>query len=791
MNSLQVQDWRFFLGDDRNAWQKDYDDSQWRPVTVPHDWSVEQDFVKDASSGTGYLPGGIGWYRAHYSVAELACGDNQLLQLRFDGVYKNADVWVNGYHLGYRPSGYSSFSFDITEMLRLAPNDDLVIAVRVDHTDLADSRWYNGSGINRPVTLAVLEEVFVDRYDVTFVTETVTDGNANVKVTVALSNHTDDTTQAEVTVELKQLDGESQVFFPTQPVTIAACGKETVEFSGEVSQAALWSVDNPHLYELTVIVKHNEQLSRYTQKTGIRTFAFDADNGFSLNGESLKLKGVCLHEDAGCFGTAVPTVVWLRRLLKLKEMGCNAIRMAHNPHSQNLYDLCDALGFLVFDEAFDEWENPKNKWWQGHNVYPPKFEGYAKDFPVWHEQDLVDMIHRNKNRPAIIAWSIGNEIDYPNDPYQNPLFEEMTGNNDNNKPEAERQYNPNRPNTLRLTTIGKRLGKIVRREDPTRPVTLAAAFPELSSHTGLLDDLDVVGYNYKEHLYEEDHHRFPNKPFVGSENGHGYQQWLAVVDNDYISGQFLWTGIDYLGEAHGWPIHGSGAGLLTMAGFEKNNFWLRKSWWHPELTATLFTLPYDETAEHPEWLPVFRRWNYTPGTTVEVRLYTNGDQVKVTNGADELPMTFDETAGYWRCVVDYTVATTLKVTATRGTETITDCLQPIGEAKALSAVIWQAQETSRYLNQVKVHQEAIAQVELTFRDCEGQRTFAESQVWFDEKASDCHLLGLENGDQADITPYSVPGRRTYQGQLIAYVTGKPGQKAIFQTAGLPPVIVTL
>lgn len=790
MKILQVADWRFYLGDDRNAWQKHYDDQDWQPVTVPHDWSVTQDFTKAASSGTGYLPGGIGWYRAHYSLAELAVQADQVVQLRFDGVYKNADIWVNGYHLGYRPSGYSSFDFDITEMIRMAPNDDVVIAVRVDHTDLADSRWYNGSGINRPVTFAVMEEVFVDRYDVTFVTEEVVDGTAHVTAAIQMSNHTGEATQAEVAVELKQLDGKSSLLFAPQPVTIPACRKQEVVFKGEVADAALWSPATPHLYELTTIVKHEGKESRYVQKTGIRTFRFDADKGFILNGESVKLKGVCLHEDAGCFGTAVPTVVWLRRLQKLKEMGTNAIRMAHNPHSQNLYDLCDALGFLVFDEAFDEWENPKNKWWQGHNVYPPKFEGYAKDFPVWYEKDLVDMIRRNKNRPGIIAWSVGNEIDYPNDPYQNPLFEEMTGNNDNNKPEEERQYNPNRPNTLRLTTIAKRLGKIVRREDPTRPVTLAAAFPELSSQTGLLDDLDVVGYNYKEHLYEADHRRFPDKPFVGSENGHGYQQWLAVVENEYISGQFLWTGIDYLGEAHGWPIHGSGAGLLTMAGFEKNNFWLRKSWWSAELTAKLFTLPYDPTAQYPEWLPVFRKWNYGPDTPVEIRLYTNGETVTVKNDGQPLPLTFDEQNGYYRAVTDF-VPGELTVTAEREGETVTDCLRPLGEAAQLVPVIWEDVAATAMLQQKAVATEAIRQIELTFRDQAGQRTFEEQLIRFDETASDCRLLGIENGDQADVTSYTVSERRSYQGQLIAYVTGEPGSRAVFRAAGLPPVIVIL
>ncbi|KAF1292857.1 glycoside hydrolase family 2 TIM barrel-domain containing protein [Candidatus Enterococcus leclercqii] len=790
MNTFQIIDWRFHLGEDRNAWQKHYDDQQWQTVRVPHDWSVTQDFVKEASSGTGYLPGGIGWYRAHYSLAELGVEKDQIVQLRFDGVYKNADVWVNGYHLGNRPSGYSSFDFDITEMIRMAPNDDVVVAVRVDHTDLADSRWYNGSGINRPVTFVVMEEVFVDRYDVTFVTEEVANDAAKVTVAVKLSNHTGEATQAEVAVELRELGGNSCLVFPTQPVTIAACRKQEVVFRGELAGAALWSPATPNLYELITIVKHDGKESRFVQKTGIRTFSFNADTGFEINEEALKLKGVCLHEDAGCFGTAVPTVVWLRRLQKLKDMGANAIRMAHNPHSQNLYDLCDALGFLVFDEAFDEWENPKNKWWQGHNVYPPKFEGYAKDFPAWHKKDLVDMVQRNKNRPAIVAWSIGNEIDYPNDPYQNPLFEEMTGNNDNNKPEEERQYNPNRPNTLRLTTIGKTLGKILRREDPTRPVTLAAAFPELSSQTGLLDDLDVVGYNYKEHLYEADHCRFPDKPFIGSENGHGYRQWLAVVENDYISGQFLWTGIDYLGEAHGWPIHGSGAGLLTMAGFEKSNYWLRKSWWSTELTAKLFTLPSDSHAEHPEWLPVFRKWNYPPATPVEIRLYTNGENITVKNNDEVIPMMFDKQTGYYRSVREF-VAGKLTVTATRGEESVHDSLQPLGEATQLVPLVWQDRTAVERLQKNAVSLEEIQQVQLTFCDKDGQRTFTEQQIWFDEQASDCQLLGIENGDLADITPYTVAGRRSYQGQLIAYVAGEPGSRAVFCTEGLPPVTVNL
>ncbi len=270
-------------------------------------------------------------------------------------------------------------------------------------------------------------------------------------------------------------------------------------------------------------------------------------------------------------------------------------------------------GFYVIDEAFDEWENPKNKWWQGHNVYPPRHEGYAKDFRAWHELDLGAMIDAHRNHPSIIAWSIGNEIDYPNDPYASPLFQEMTGNNDAAKPAAERLYDPEPAGCPAPDDDREPARRHRQAEGSDPPVTLAAAFPELSSRTGLLDRLDLVGYNYKEHLYEADHRRFPDKPFLGSENSHRYADWLQVERNDYVAGQFLWTGIDYLGEARGWPTHGSGAGLLTLAGFEKDTWHLRRSWWSDEPVAHLVTRPHhDADVEKNFWThPVSRDWDAT------------------------------------------------------------------------------------------------------------------------------------------------------------------------------------
>lgn len=787
MKQYSLNNWKFYLGDNDTAWQKDFVDDTWQDVVVPHDWSITQDFTKAASSGTGYLPGGIGWYRCHYSAAELGELADKVVQLRFDGIYKNADVWANGYHLGSWASGYSSFQFDLTEILSYNTNDEIVVAVRVDHTDIADSRWYNGSGITRPVCLTVQEPVFVDRYDVTFVTEAVEGTQATVKATTKVSSQTTSEQMATVKQVLKTATGDVAYELGQMDLLVLPGEKSTAVFETTLQDVALWSAHQPALYTLETTVTANGKSNVYQEQVGIRKFVFDADQGFLLNNQpAIKLKGVCLHEDAGCFGTAVPTAVWLRRLLKIKESGCNAIRMAHNPHAQNLYDLCDQLGFFVFDEAFDEWESPKNKWWQGHNVYPPKYEGYAKDFPVWHEKDLVDMVQRNKNHASIIAWSIGNEIDYPNDPYANALFNEMEGNNDANKPAEERIYNPNRPDTRRLTTIAKNLTAIVHREDSSRPVTLAAAFPELSYQTGLVDSVDVIGYNYKEHLYEEHHKLFPDKPFIGSENRHSYQNWLAVRDNDFISGQFLWTGIDYLGESRGvWPKHGTYRGILDMCGYETMMFYKRKSWWSEDLTARLFTRPFNGRSEDP-WELVFRKWDYLEGEKVEIRLYTNAENFIFKLGEEIVPMTFDEVEGYYTAVIPYT-AQALELSAEKGEQVIHDRLAPVGQANHLSADVWQVPaQWQRCLTETEAQ---VRQIELSLLDAKDQLTDAEKVVTF--SGENCEFLGFENGNMDDITNYGEWYRRSRNGRLICYVKTETGQsgKATFKVDGFHPLEV--
>jgi len=793
MHKYDIRQWSFTLADEPEAWAKGYDDTAWRRLTVPHDWSVEQEFSPTNSSGTGYLPGGIGWYRAHVSLREVGDVAGKHVRLVFHGVYKNARVWVNGYHVGGRPSGYAQFSFDLTEILSYGNSDDLVVSVRVEHTDISDSRWYNGTGINRRVELEVHEPVRVAEYGTRFETVKADASTATMRIAQMLVNDTADAVAVRARHELRSLkSGRVHVFETT--AELAAGASADTEVMAEVPQPELWSDTAPHLYRLTSTLSWGqgagERRAVYEETVGIRTFRFDANRGFFINGEPRKLKGVCLHEDAGPFGTAVPSEVWLRRLLKLQEMGCNAIRMAHNPHTPELYRLCDALGFFVIDEAFDEWENPKNKWWQGHNVYPPRHQGYARDFHDWHERDLENMVDTHRNHASIIAWSIGNEIDYPNDPYASAMFEAMTGNNDANKSAKQRAYDPNRPDARRLATIARKLAAIVRRKDSTRPVTVGSAFPELSRHTGFLEPMDLVGYNYKEHLYDEDHRKFPAQPIVGSENWHRYSDWQAVVRNDYVSGQFLWTGIDYLGETGGWPWHGSTAGLLTLAGFDKHSFHLRRSWWSDEPMAYLVTRPHGGRAEqqnlwsHPE---LSRRWEPGDGQKVDVVCFSNGVP-RLSCGGEAIPLTRDEENGYWFAATSPKSLPLVLETLREGHVVARDELGPRGDAVRIDAAAWHASaDAIGRCTAAGLSLEGVVQIECTLRDERGDVANVDRIVTAEVESG--ALLGLENGDLSDNTPYSAQQRRTLDGRLVVFVRPAGRASVRLSAPGLPDVRV--
>ena len=761
---------RFYLGDEPNAWQAWFDDSTWEEVALPHDWSVTRPFSRDCSSGTGYLVGGIGWYRLRITPQENWKGKR--ISLTFDGIYKNSRIWCNSYYLGERPNGYISFTYDITDFFRFDAEN--IIAVYVDHRDIADSRWFTGSGITRKVTLNIEEAVHPVPFGTFFSTPKVSEEEAAFYVTNEIVNTEEHAVEIEVTNSLINNDG--QIVADAKTTGSVSSGKTALFCTeGRITTPNLWSPDTPDLYTLKTTLRRldvssSEAYLADTTTVGIRSFRFTPDHGFFLNDVPTKLKGVCVHHDAGCLGAAVLPAVWSRRLTKLKEMGCNAIRMSHNPHMPELYSLCDSMGFFVIDEAFDEWEGPKNKWSTGHNVYPPKHQGYYVDFPAWHEQDLTDMIRRDRNHPSVLLWSIGNEIDYPNDPYCHPSFETMTGNNDANKPAQERQYNPMRPNAERLAVLSRHLCDIVKKADTTHPVTLAAAFPELSSTLGFIDPLDVVGYNYKEHLYADSHNRFPDKPFLGSENGHSFSAWKAVTDNDYISGQFLWTGIDYLGEAHGWPIHGSGAGLLTLAGFEKASYYRRQSFWSDKPMVHITTALAEK--EHGEWTPVSECWNYPLGEKVLVKCYTNLEEIElILNDKTLGNFKKAEDADCISLILPFEPGELRAVGA--GKNEVSHSIYTTGCACQMGLSLWNPAENNPLPRPVY-------QIEVTLQDMNGRRVYSDSSM-LRVKVENGTLLGLENGNLADLTDYTASYRRAYRGQLLIYVTASEDTDSITVT----------
>ncbi|MBE5860533.1 MAG: glycoside hydrolase family 2 protein [Butyrivibrio sp.] len=812
--------WKFHYGDCEPAWYKGFDDSdenEWKNVLIPHDWSVTMPFSKKCSSGTGYLEGGTGWYRLRFRLPKEYSGKN--IRLCFDGVYKNSSVWCNSYFLGKRPGGYIPFSYDISDMVVFGEEENEV-SVRVVRQELADSRWFTGNGITRKVYLVVQDEIHPKEHGIFF--KTVDVASDKKSATISVMHKIEKPSEEKLKkyerrtliVENRFLDMEGNLAYVLKDEFVLRKDESwKVLLKGTVKNPHLWSSDDPYLYKMQTWYLVEDSKEGYIfageEMVGIRKVVFDPDKGLSVNGESVKLKGVCVHHDGGCLGAAMKAEVWQRRLKKLKEAGCNAIRCSHNPHMEELYSLCDRMGFYMMDEAFDEWENTKNKWSTGHNVYPPRHQGYFEDFPMWHEADLKAMIGRDRNHPSVIMYSIGNEVDYPNDPYCHPMFDTMTGNNDSGKPEAERMYDKNKPNMERLSKIAAELTKIVKKADDSRPVTVAAAFPELSTKIGFIDGLDVVGYNYKEHLYEDDHKRFPKKTFLGSENGHGYKEWRTVTDNDYICGQFLWTGIDYLGEAHGWPVHGSTAGILSTAGLEKPDFSRRKTFWSDEPTVCIMTRRASDGDEN--WLPCSNAWDYEDGEEIYVKVYVTDSLLHEGNGipgvqlfvngdkkAEENSRTNDNAFEFRIPFEKGTLEAKTVNTKEKLSQKITT---PSRENTQISCEVWKdfdiisgddfetASRQKGYIYQIHVQAQDkdgnILRSAVSAKDFFVDRN-ADESLFMNEKTKNPkfmdklpeidvevtgsgEFLGIDSGNLADTTAFTEKSRKLWNGEAVVYV----------------------
>ncbi len=793
MNSLYAQpgfgiaervnsDWRFHLGDIEGQANAEKNRAGWQPISLPHDWSVKYPLSPTLASATGYLPGGIGWYRKQLTIPVEDQGKR--LVLCFEGGYNRSEVFVNGKSVGKRPNGYVSFSYDITPYIEFGKEN--TIAVKVDHSKSADSRWYTGSGIYRDVWLVKANTLHIDQWGVYAYPE-LKQGKGILNTEVALVNSTQ--VAAPIKVEQELLDPTGKVVAKkSQKVQVGAANKATVTQQLAVSNPSLWSLDQPTQYTLRTIVSQNgKRIDQSEVKTGFRAFTFDPNKGFALNNSWMKVKGVCLHHDAGVLGAEMYTEVWRRRLLTLKSLGVNAIRTSHNPQASSLYALCDELGLLVMDEAFDEWEYPKRKWLQGWNVGTPGFEGSYDFFESWGEQDLADMVKRDRNHLSIFAWSIGNEVDYPNDPYSHPVL------NGEKKEGGFTQasyggYKKDAPDAMRLGDIAKRLVAVVKKYDKSRAVTAGLAGVAMSNETAYPGALDIAGYNYTESRYQQDHQRYPARVIFGSENRHDLPAWLAVRDNNHIFGQFLWTGIDYLGESGRWPSRGFYSGLLDFAGFIKPRGYYRQSLWLDKPMAYLGTYPLQGGAAATDvWsaleseqgqrkneapsMDAWPVWNYQEGQQIRVVCYTNSASARLELDAQVVgeKKNYDQKTGIIFWDIPYK-AGKLEVVGldANGKEVVRHAIQSSERPAVIQAVM---------LGNQQVEAGGVIQIALQIMDEKGVPVVISEDEITCDIVGNARLLGMEAGNNADMSDYTDKKQRVYHGKMITYVQalGKSGE----------------
>jgi hypothetical protein len=780
--SQKINDnWLFQLGDPARAYLPEFDAKAWRTLDLPHDWSVEAPLSPDNPSSSGFLPGGIGWYRKDLSIPASKKGEKVFVY--FEGVYHNSEVFINGISVGKRPSGWLSFAYDLTPYINYGGEN--LIAVRVDHTADADQRFYTGSGIYRNVYLVYSNPIHIDLWGVAYQTPKASAQEASVAVQVTIKNETAVNSSLTAKVEILSADNKL-VQGKTSTLSLRSFSKGEVAFDLTVSRPTLWDLENPYLYKLkTTILKNGKVIDESIANIGIRTIAYDANKGFVLNDKTIKLKGICIHHDGGVLGAAVPIEVWERRFENLKLVGVNAIRMAHNPHAPEVYDLIDRMGFLVMDEVYDEWEFAKKKWIQGRNNGLPGFEGTSTFFNEWSDRDVRDWVLRDRLHPSIIMWSIGNEIDFPNDPYSHPVIE---GTGINQSPGTSGFLKDN-PRAERMSIISHRLAKIVKTYDKSnRAVTAALAGVLMSNVTAFPDALDMVGYNYTENMYESDHQKYPSRIIYGSENGQGYDAWKAVRDHEFISGQFLWTGIDFLGECGRWPIRGSSSGFLDLTGNFKARAYQRQSWWANQPVVYIGTqLPLPAGGNRRFFSEVLSSWNYNQGDKVNVVCYTNCEEAKLLLNGSEIGgvKKFDDTSGQISWEIEYQPGKLEAIGLNDGKEAVRYAIQTSGKPYYIKA-------TSDKFSLKK--DKGLAQIQVQILDEKGVPVpLADDEITCVVEGP-AKLLGLESANQRDMTDHLDNLQRVYQGKLLAYVqsTGTAGEvKVTFTSKWLQASTVTI
>jgi beta-galactosidase len=758
-------DWYFYLGEIPGFYVPDFDDTDWRVLDVPHAWSVEGPFSKDnasASSG-GYLPTGIGCYRKTFVLPKGSEGKR--IKIRFDGVYMNSSVYVNGVYLGNRPYGFSTFEYDLTPHLKYNGGTN-VIAVKVDNSLLNNSRWYTGSGINRNVHLFITEQQHFKSFATFFRTASISDGIARLKVDCEIiSNNYEESKgirfqrfpedwekvikNAEIKVLLKDNNGGIvNTSTDSRELSDYTSIKTSLEF--EVRNPILWSDKNPYLYTLELqLWIEGRLIDTERQKVGIRTIEFNNTEGMLVNGKKVIVKGVCLHKCAGSFGTAVPKDVWRYRLEKLKEMGCNAIR-THGPVDPVFIDVCDEMGFYMMSEAFDEWNN---NWQYGWSEDPAGklTNTYHKFFNQWAETDLKDMVKRDRNHSSVIMYSVGNEV--PDQRYANGV------------------------KTL------KKLINWAKEEDDTRMVTATCDWAPWANASGFLDSMDIAGYNYpdryfKEH-YREEHASYPDRILLGAENYETLENWLAVRDNPYVVGLFLWVGIDYLGESLNWPRRGWEWGLIDIASFEKTMYYYWQAFWSEKPMVHIAVNKKEKDTFQWRCYNVASHWNFNPGDVDTVFVYSNTEKVELFQNGKSLgekkvnPDTYQ--AIY---IIDYKKGE-LSAKAYKQKETVAShTLKTAGEPKQLSLKNERKSTTE--------NKDGLIFLMLEVQDEKGTRCpFADNEITV-EVSGKGELIGFDSGNQFSHELYKQNVRKAYQGRLLLTIrhTGTGKIKVACKTDGI-------
>ena len=749
------QDWAFLQGDGSGAEELGFDSSAWRKLDVPHDWSIEGDFDEHAATtgAGGWMPSGAAWYRKEFDLP--ADPGNPRVWVEFDGVMANSDVWINGHHLGHRPNGYVSFRYDISE--HLSPDGKNLLVVKADTSAQPASRWYTGAGIYRHVRLVSAAAVHVEPWGVYVTTPEAKANEATVKVQTSIANTSPTETPVTIRTTIVSPAGK-ELLSADSTVTLPPGKTDSISQQIKVPHPQLWSLDSPQLHTLVTRISSGEKLlDEVTTPFGIREAEFRSDTGFWLNGENIKLKGVCLHHDGGAVGAAVPLSVWERRLGILRDLGVNAIRTAHNPTAPEFLGLCDRMGFLVMDEFFDCWTKGKNK--HDYHLY----------FKQWSHTDLRDGILRDRNHPSVILYSVGNEIhDTPHPEIALPIL--------------------------------RGLVDVCHEVDPSRPVTQALFRPNVSGdyENGLADMLDVIGTNYRDAELLDAWKAKPGRKIVGTEQGHERSTWLACRDNPQHSGQFLWCGIDYLGESRSWPLTVFNGGLLDRAGFIQPRGLERQSWWSEKPMVRMLRrvgitaeTPADPGYEALEWKRrqvLFPDW--TPSSSKphdeNVEVYSNADEVELFLNDKSLGKKSTRKDGgsiNWK--VAYQPGSLKAIARTKGKEVATDTLRSAGKPTQIKLISDQQVLGTGF--------DDVAHVEIQLLDKDGTLVpYTDKLIQF-SIAGPGKIIAVDSGSVVSTEPFQATQRQTYQGRALAIIRATaPGSVTLTaKSEGLPEASIKL